>query len=809
MNDSSHIQTGSIIDGRYKLQQEIGRGGFAVIYKAIQISTKQNVAIKLISRQKLEGSSKAVLEMERLKREMVLIGKLKHPNIVRLIDSGYLPDGEFFMVLELIDGIPLSEILAKEGALTPREAGELMFQVLDALCSAHEQGIVHRDLKPHNVIINSTGYRRNAMVLDFGLSAILKTKRGEGYQTLTGAKDLRGTPRYMSPEQIISNNPNQQSDIYAWGLLYAECLAGVPLVDGISPYSILAKHMDDAPHILPECINRDTFYDIITRCVAKATSDRYLLAYDVLRDLEAALLPEKKETIKETPSSNSSSIMNSASILVLVLLVIAAVILLFTFNLSDKDDFSKNKSVVAGDEKCQTHQECENGRWCNPTGECIPLENQFCTVSDSSVFSDKSVLFGSVMTLDTKEYRDRQDAIAMAVREFNNAGGLPGGHKILLIQCDDQESKDRSLLAVNHLKNLGAPVVIGPGFSRIFIDVVTEITTPNGMFAITSSASSAAITNLDDNHLAWRTVLSDAVESLAIAGLIRKLKIKRLLVIARDDVYGKGLWDATAKDLIRDRELVSLSSVFTGRNKASGKLAVAIVNYSDVDDFEKKIRTLEVDEVDTVLILGTIESIDIIKRYEGYIGEVKKKAPRYILSSGGKKQKILHLLDQFKSLEGRVFITSPMDQNKEVFEMFRLRYEAAFNQPAESTKISNAYDAAYVVFYAMCTIPSEQPITGIGIAEGIKKLISGEITPISPVDIGKNRKLLQSGGKINLEGASGSLDFDLDTGDTGGYVELFSLKLNKKQKIFNKEGVFKLNPDGTGKWKFLKGALRK
>jgi serine/threonine protein kinase len=217
MSAPDPVRPGTIIDGRYELMSMLGSGGFGQVYKARQLTTQQLVAVKIARRFDGPAESGAVA---RFKREMAVVAELSHPNIVRLIDSGQLPDGRLFAVLQLVRGVSLAELLKAEGPLEPHETKHLMMQVLDALCSAHDLGVIHRDLKPANIMVTSVGALRNAMVLDFGIATFTKAMRDESYQSLTPEGSVGGTPAYMAPEQLHGKEPNPQTDIYAWGLVF-------------------------------------------------------------------------------------------------------------------------------------------------------------------------------------------------------------------------------------------------------------------------------------------------------------------------------------------------------------------------------------------------------------------------------------------------------------------------------------------------------------------------------------------------------------------------------------------------------------
>ncbi len=145
-----------------------------------------------------------------------------------LVDSRETQGGQLYAVFAYIPGETLEQVLSRDGALSVREAVRLMTQALDALAAAHAKGIVHRDLKPANVMLSDTGARRNAPVLDFGLGGLAEGRRRKEWQTLTQTREFLGTPLYASPEQLAGQAAIERSDLYAWGLIFLECLTRRP-----------------------------------------------------------------------------------------------------------------------------------------------------------------------------------------------------------------------------------------------------------------------------------------------------------------------------------------------------------------------------------------------------------------------------------------------------------------------------------------------------------------------------------------------------------------------------------------------------
>jgi serine/threonine protein kinase len=289
---------GSVLDGRYELAEEIGRGGFSVVYKAKQVSTGQQVAIKLIRPELAEDAEDPAKERDRFVQELKIIGSLNHPHIVRLVDAGALAEGHVYTVLEFVQGPTLHELIRAQGPLDPVEAVRLMLQVLEALSCAHGHGVIHLDLKPQNIMVVSTGARRSAMVLDFGLAEM--ARQGQFLP-----EQLRGTPSYMSPEHLRKEPLSANCDLYAWGLIFIECLTGEVAIQRASRGSIILEHLSPRQVPLSGRILDPALRKLIEKAVAKDPRRRYASAEQLMADLEALAL--SPEAVAPAPTSGAGS----------------------------------------------------------------------------------------------------------------------------------------------------------------------------------------------------------------------------------------------------------------------------------------------------------------------------------------------------------------------------------------------------------------------------------------------------------------------------------------------------------------------
>ena len=223
------LSPGDLLDGKYQITREIGRGAMGVVYEALHMALGRRVAVKTL----LEEMSANVQLGERFQREARAASAIGHPHIVDVFDLGRTLDGLLFMVMELLDGESLAETLKRTPRLPIPLATHIMVQVLSGLSAAHKHGIVHRDLKPDNIFVLNSEERPNFIkIVDFGISKVLvpqgpgaaATAKGSG--TMVGS--ILGTPLYMSPEQAIGQvaSIDHRADIYSAGVVLYEMLCG-------------------------------------------------------------------------------------------------------------------------------------------------------------------------------------------------------------------------------------------------------------------------------------------------------------------------------------------------------------------------------------------------------------------------------------------------------------------------------------------------------------------------------------------------------------------------------------------------------
>ncbi len=283
---------GKILDGRYKIESLIGRGGMGAVYKAVQTSMKKIVAVKLI---RMENASETEA-VKRFHREVKAASLLSHPHSIKVFDFGQSEDGDLYMVMEYLDGKSLGKALKTDGPFAPSRALKIVGEVAQSLAEAHSVGLVHRDLKPDNVmLLDIFGDPDFVKVLDFGIAKFMES--GEAAVTRTGV--AVGTPHYMAPEQARGRqNLGPSADLYALGVMLFELLSGAKPYDAESSVEVLFMHVQNPiPELPDDCPASDSLRDLVRRMMAKApearpTAEELIATANALRPQEAGFLEQ-------------------------------------------------------------------------------------------------------------------------------------------------------------------------------------------------------------------------------------------------------------------------------------------------------------------------------------------------------------------------------------------------------------------------------------------------------------------------------------------------------------------------------------
>lgn len=293
--------------GSYRLEEEIGRGGMGVVYRAARLDTGETVALKLM----LPEISANQQFRARFIREATLGSDLDHPNIVPIYDAGEA-DGELYIAMRLVEGRDLKSVIEEGGPLEPKRALSILRQVASALDSAHEAGIVHHDIKPQNLLISESELadRDLVFITDFGL---VRPAGSESTSSRTG--NVFGSIQYMAPEQVEGMACDGRADVYALGCVIYECLTGEIPFDRPNEVAVLWAHVHEQPERVTARRSElpgglDT---VIATALAKHPDDRYLTCGELVEDFEKGLqrkhrpvvMPVLRPLVKRIPRTKT------------------------------------------------------------------------------------------------------------------------------------------------------------------------------------------------------------------------------------------------------------------------------------------------------------------------------------------------------------------------------------------------------------------------------------------------------------------------------------------------------------------------
>ena len=282
------IMKGQKISDRYQIIKSIGEGGMANVYLAYDTILDRNVAVKVL-RGDLANDEKFV---RRFQREALSASSLSNPNIVEVYDVGE-DNGEYYIVMEYVEGKHLKNLLKKRGKLTVPEVVDIVLQITSGLSVAHDSYIIHRDIKPQNILILDNGLVK---ITDFGIAVAMNATQ------LTQTNSVMGSVHYLPPEQASGKGATLQSDIYSIGILMYELLTGKLPFKGDNAVEIALKHLkepmpsirDEYPEI-PQSVE-----NIILKATAKNPKNRYADAREMHEDLKTCLDESRKNELKIT-----------------------------------------------------------------------------------------------------------------------------------------------------------------------------------------------------------------------------------------------------------------------------------------------------------------------------------------------------------------------------------------------------------------------------------------------------------------------------------------------------------------------------
>jgi branched-chain amino acid transport system substrate-binding protein len=700
---------------RYELKGELGRGAFAVVYRARDRFTDEDVAIKVLRSPSREA-------VARFRRELRAARKVTHPGVVRIHDLIEVGD-RVALSMELVEGETLQERIERAGPLDSAELTLLAVDLARALAALHRAGVTHRDLKPHNIILRASNQR--AVIADFGVSRL---SAGEPVSPLAKTLDpttdlnqsgtIAGTPLFMAPEQLLGRaEVGPPADVYALGIVLLAAAAGKPPHEEANTLDELRRARETAPPSVPPGVP-PLLGELIARCLQIDPAQRFADGIAV-REALVPLAPMAGETRGYRKLGRRRTGLWAA---------LSALILL-------------------------TGGFALWWRSARPVG---------CGETYGADGKNRIVL-GVAMPVGP-DTRQLFQAMRMAVDEVNQREGV-GYRPLQLAFCDTAHQRARLRAQVDYLAQR-APAVITGGSDETL--AATSIAFPAGVLVMSPTATSPELRDVASPggaRLLWRATPSDEAQGAAMAEVLLHdpafSGVKKVALFYRDDLYGQGL-AAVVRARLRGLEVVAVQYPAEG----------SIDRQIDLLDAAQPQVTVLVSSLGGLerRILDLAAKRPHLRRTAGH---------RWMFSENAKPDtELLAQLEHPEELDGS-YATEPAHGAGDAYSSFVARFRARFGAEPSSPFTAHSYDSIYLIALAAARAAGpdgKTPVTGRSIGEGFTHLSSGKHFLLSPEQLTPAKTQLLGGGSIDVDGASGALDMDAASGEPASPITLSRLR---------------------------------
>ena len=613
------LPIGRVINERYKIIEELGRGGMGVVYRIQQVALGREMALKT-----LDGTDISDATWLRFQQEAKATSLLDHPNLISVHDYGIIDGKHPFFVMDLVDGATLSQLISKNGPLSVEKAIPIFIQVCFGLAYAHDLGIVHRDLKPSNIMVLKSD-REDGMtavkIVDFGI-AKLRSPEGIEVQGLTKTGEIFGSPLYMSPEQCLGAKLDHRSDIYSLGCVLFEALTGLPPFIANSALSTMMMHQTEKPPTLKEATLGKEFpqgiQEIVSRLLEKEPDARYQSLGALAHDL--SLLQQGKETLslQKLPSTSedrktekTKDVVLFASIIGLIICILVALAVYYFKERADHQQYQRDLDREIAKVKASAID-----------------ASKFADLTSPKISVQSSTIF------DKDGKKIRRINFLMNAGEFN----VVGNDERKVAQGLHEFPAKNSI----HFRSTGIEFIQAPGYFLQFQnDDITELTLIESML---SDEHIRDITNFQG--LRYLDVSSTEVSDRSIDTMNRLPKLENLNV---------GFNRITEAGLLKLNRLLDLRELRTGELSNVSKLIEALKNSKKLEYLRFTHSKLTPQDIKNISNISSLTELNIENCYGITNDSLKQLSVMPNLKQLGiTNDKIsnfsLEILDKFKQL---------------------------------------------------------------------------------------------------------------------------------------------------------------
>ncbi len=826
--------------GRYVIDGVIGHGGMGSVYRAHDTRLQRLVALKVLSAEGADREGRSTGGAARILREARIAAKLEHPNVVAIYDVDEITEGEHagvaYLAMELIEGRSL-RACARDSSIPHETRLRWMIEVARGLAAAHDRGLVHRDVKPENVVVRADGV---AKVLDFGIAKQLTVPSQSAHamsphadsvtqggalaivmplglpaeemhsSTTTGEGRVIGTPYYMSPEQMKGHRVDARTDQFSWGVLAYELLCGEPPWGmPADPIHVLAAILGSDPTD-PHSVNPEVptwLAAILMRTLAKSAGARFASMHEVIAMLEMRASGVQTQVLapataaSATAASATEAAPRASARRLPIGLQIAAVALVVGLGVTRWVSNDRSPASTAPAAAAVASGGCTSNAQCaSPSGRpaicvsaaCVALDSPDCHVkADATAFaSDATLWVGSLYPLtggNAEMGALAERATDLARQDFSQAAsGLGAGgdavRPIGLVSCDDAVDAKR---AARHLvEDVHVPAIVGFRSGDELIDLTSSLLGPHHVLAVATLTPSPLITEIPhapgEAPLVWRATASLSEDALAMAALVETVLEPQLRV-----------------------EGAKRTRVALVRLKTPGLLAFS-EHLFDALHFNGRSALDNGNDYQEVIV---DPGADAQPAFDAALARLRDFAPNVVLYSGGELvSPVLEPLDRAAlpgAARARYVSPAPFDDDllaivganadlrHRVFGLtlpsttatngrFTLHYNGVYGSNVSRAEApSTPYDGFYLVAYASLAMGTS-PLTGTNLAASMHRLVPpGVPVEVGPSGIFQAFTRLRAGESIDLFGAGGPLDFNLQTGENAADLSILCPDLDK------------------------------